>query len=240
MEHIKIKKNNFLLVLKILSFLFCLFSFSSQARIFPNLIFTKIHLGAEQIVQPAGFPPIGKWMLNEDFKPADWLRHKYRKKLMHEPINILIIDSKSISPEEAAEHLIDSCKAAGFSSKSGHSFDYKGYIGGDFYRQMPSGIGKAFSDERFTTNNNHGRIFGPYLFNGKYYFTASLSREDFVISFHYFDSFIKARDDFSEKMNENTDYHFAGKINLENAISSDDPKLTTGDHDGQAVIIVRK
>jgi hypothetical protein len=223
-------------------FLFCFLLLIVSMPVFSqNLIKNvKVSMNHEHIVVADEFPAFGKWMLNYKFQPANWLKITYKGKTIHEPINIIIIDSISKSHEEAVNSLYESCKIAGYSGRGGHSTKYKGYIGGCFFKQMPSGAGEAFSDNHYYNNNNHGRIFGPYLYNEKYYFIASLSREKFSGNKHLYDSFIKARNDFAEKMSEKTGYKISGKVNLENAISSDDPKLTTGDHDGQAVIITRE
>jgi hypothetical protein len=218
----------------VLSVLFCL-AFAGQMPT-KYLVVTGIRPERGHIVEPEGFPEIGKWMFNEHFKPADWLNHKYFGKILFEPINIVIIDSVSKSEDEAVKRLVESCRKAGYHERAGHSAEYMGFIGGNFYKQIPSGIGRAFSDAPFDTDNNHGRIFGPYIDSNRLYFIGSFSREDFFKGSHKFDSFLKARDDFSGKMNDNTIYRVAGKINLFNMIMYD-PILTSGDHDGIAVVI---
>jgi hypothetical protein len=175
-------------------------------------------------------------MIDEKFEPANWLKQKYNNKLMQEPINIIIIDSASLTPDEAINNLIKNCDLAGYISQRGHSAEYMGYIAGNFYSQLPEGFGRAFSDSKFSTNNNHGRIFGPYFSDNKFYFICAFSREDFINNSHKFDSFIKARDNFTQNMNDKTNYHITGKIKLDNQIIND-PFLTTGDHDGFAVIL---
>ncbi len=201
-----------------------------------NVVNTNKTLDPRLIVEPTGFPPMGKWMLNENFKPADWLGIKYKGKLIQEPINIIIIDSKSSTSDEAISNLLENCSIAGYNSHGGHSSEYTGYIAGSFYKKLPSGVGKAFSDSKFNLNNNHGRIFGPYYINNKYYFVGAFSREDYIKKTHYYDSFIKARENFAQKMKDKANYHFEKRVNLDNKIS-DDPIFTTGDHDGQAVVL---
>lgn len=44
----------------------------------------------DEVVQPTLLPEIGKWMLNPDFTPADWLGEIYQGKTLREPINIII------------------------------------------------------------------------------------------------------------------------------------------------------
>jgi hypothetical protein len=220
----------------IYSVLFCLILLYPIYSIAQNIIKTKKILDPGLITEPSGFPTIGKWMLNENFEPADWLKIKYKGKLMQEPINIIIIDSVSNSSEEAINNLLKNCTIAGFTGHGGHSAEYMGYIDGNFYKRLPYGVGKAFSDSKFNLNNNHGRIFGPCFIFDKYYFIGAFSREDFIKNEHLYDSFIIAREKFAQKMNDKTSYHIEKRINLNNKIS-DDLLLTTGDHDGQAIVL---
>ncbi len=53
---------------------------------------------------------------------------------------------------------------------------------------------------------------------------------------HQYASFNRARDDFSEKMDERTEFERVRFVDLENAIVAD-PELTTGDHDGMAIFL---
>lgn len=89
-------------------------------------------------------------------------------------------------------------------------------------------------------NNDHGRIFGPYLHEGAYLFVGAFSREKVTPLSkikHEFVSFNQARDDFAGNMDKRTKYRISGYVNLSNVIV-DDAKITTGDHDGIAVSIV--
>ena len=90
-------------------------------------------------------------------------------------------------------------------------------------------------------NNSHGRIFGPYYDGKNYYFSAAFSRERIVLTFdrkkmHQYRSFIAARDDFAARMDKQTGYKMVKYIGLENALSND-PAVTTGDHDGRAAVL---
>lgn len=230
-----IKKHSYRICYSLIYFIF-IFSQICSAQ---DIIATKKHLNPKSVIKPEGFPSIGKWMLNEKLKPANWLKHKYKGKLLQEPINIIIIDSLAYSAEDAIARLIKSCYDAGFLIRSGHSAEYRGYIAGNFYKQLPTGIGHAFSDAAFDTNNNHGRIFGPYFSKNKYYFIGAFSREEFIGDSHKYNSFIKARNNFAQKMAENTNFKIEGKIDIGNMIVNN-PKLTSGDHDGYAIILQSK
>jgi hypothetical protein len=89
-------------------------------------------------------------------------------------------------------------------------------------------------------NNNHGRVFGPYITLGKAIFTAAFSREEIdplEKVKHGYNSFNRARDSFAEAMDRHTCFKIKKFINLENVFIAD-PNITTGDHDGIAVLLV--
>lgn len=196
----------------------------------------------DEVVQPTVLPEIGKWMLNPDFTPADWLGEIYQGKTLREPINIIIVDPVANSPEEAKNRLIAACTAAGYPSREGHSSGYWGYIDEQLQAQVPQTQDHAFSNEPYIFNNNHGRIFGPYRYKGAYIFIGAFSREK-VVPFskikHQFVSFNQARDDFAKNINLKTEYQINGYLNLENAIVNNS-KITTGDYDGMAVLLKAK
>ncbi|WP_334905624.1 hypothetical protein [Nostoc sp.] len=197
---------------------------------------------SDEVVQPTVLPEIGKWMLNPDFTPADWLGEIYQGKTLREPINIIIVDPVANSPEEAKNRLIAACTAAGYPSREGHSSGYWGYIDEQLQAQVPQTQDHAFSNEPYIFNNNHGRIFGPYRYKEAYVFIGAFSREK-VMPFskikHQFVSFNQARDDFAKNINLKTQYQINGYLNLDNAIVNN-PKITTGDYDGMAVLLKAK
>ena len=91
----------------------------------------------------------------------------------------------------------------------------------------------------FELSNNHGRIFGPYALEKGYLFTAAFSREEvdpIRDPPHQYGSFNRARDDFTQRLDLHTDFKVGAFVNLGNALIGD-PKLTTGDHDGIAVVV---
>ena len=228
------KKNKFLISTLILSIMISLLlSLSDDDK--RN---KKIYIDS-YIVNPSGYPELGKCMINERYEPANWLDHKLDGKLIQEPINIVIIDYVSRSSGEAVKRLLEACKRSGFQIYGGHSAEYMGYIDGNFYNQLPEGFGKAFSDSKFNSNNDHGRIFGPCLYNNVYYFTGAFSREDFIKGSHRYDSFIKAREVFAKAMDKRSGYQIKDKVNLDNKLIND-PVFTSGDHDGQAAVLVIK
>jgi len=191
------------------------------------------------VADPRGLPAIGKWMLTAQGVPSDWLGEIYRGKTLREPINVIIVDEGAASAEDAKARLIAAATKAGYPVRFGHSTGYQGYIGGQLYTQLPQGRDDAFSNNVFEVDNNHGRIFGPHKAGDAYVFTGALSRED-VAPFreirHRYASFDRARDDFTQRLDRMTDYKLSGFVPLDNALVGD-PKFTTGDHDGMAVLL---
>ncbi|MGO4387280.1 hypothetical protein AB4Y85_07060 [Microvirga sp. 2YAF29] len=194
---------------------------------------------AEQSASPPGLPTIGKWMLTAQGVPSDWLGEIYQGRHLREPINVLIVDATAANAAQAKARLIAAAAHAGYAIRLGHSAGYQGLIAGELYAQLPQGWDDAFSNEVFEISNNHGRIFGPHQFENGFLFTAAFSREvvdPFRWPGHRFGSFKQARDDFTERMSRGTTYKADSAVDLDNAIT-DNPELTTGDHDGRAMVL---
>ncbi len=194
---------------------------------------------SDYIVKPEDLPALGKWMFDHDQNPASWLGEKYQGKALREPINVVIVDKFADSDYKAKQKLVLNFARAGYRSREGHSGGYRGYIAGHLFGQLPAEDGRAFSNALYLLNNNHGRIFGPHFEKNKYYFIGAFSRE--IVAplkkvKHQYGSFIRARDDFANKMDKKTVYKIIGYANMNNKIGND-PALTTGDHDGSAVIL---
>jgi len=188
---------------------------------------------------PPGLTSIGKWMLTAQDVPSDWLGEVYEGKILREPINVIIVDDGATSRAEAVARLIAASARAGYPVRLGHSTGYQAVIGGQLYAQLPKGWDDAFSNEGFELSNNPGRIFGPHVSGQTYLFTGAFSRErvdPFRWPGHRYASFNQARDDFAGRMERNTAYRMSGTVSLDNALA-DNPRLTTGDHDGRAVVL---
>ena len=191
---------------------------------------------------PAGLPAIGKWMLAPDGMPAHWLNQIYDGKNLREPVNVIIVARAAKSAAEATDRLLRALAAAGFPLRVGHSTGNSGLIGGVRHGQLGAGKAATFSDEPFELKNNHGRIFGPYNQAGAYIFTAAFSREKvdpLAQVKHEFVSFNQARDALATRLERKTRYHRTGLIPLDNAVLGH-RVLTTGDHDGIAVLLEAK
>ncbi|MET0529421.1 MAG: hypothetical protein ABW003_13985 [Microvirga sp.] len=194
---------------------------------------------AQDFASPPGLPTIGKWMLTAQDVPSDWLGEIYHGRHLREPINVIIVDAEAANAAEAKARLIAAAAHAGYAIRLGHSAGYQGLIAGQLYAQLPQGWDDAFSNEVFEISNNHGRIFGPHRFDQGFVFTAAFSREvvdPFRWPGHRFGSFNQARDDFAERLNRLTAYKAQDAVDLDNAIT-DNPELTTGDHDGRAMVL---
>jgi hypothetical protein len=193
----------------------------------------------DNVARPRGLPDIGKWMLTHEGVPSDWLGEVYEGKTLREPINVIVVDEAAVSAEDAKTRLVSAAAKAGYPVRFGHSTGYQGFIAGELYAQLPKGWDDAFSNDVFEVNNNHGRIFGPYAAGATYIFIAAFSREDvdpFRDPGHRFASFNRARDDFTQRLDRVTDYKVSGFVPLDNTLV-DDPRYTTGDHDGVAVLV---
>jgi hypothetical protein len=191
------------------------------------------------VATPEGLPAIGRWMLTAQSVPSDWLGEIYEGRNLREPINVIIVDQGASSVDDAKARLLAAAARAGYPIRFGHSTGYQGFIGGQLYAQLPQGRDDAFSNDIFEVSNNHGRIFGPHQFGQGYLFAGAFSREEIDPIRdppHSYGSFNRARDDFTQRLNRSTDFKVSRFVDLGNALIGD-PKLTTGDHDGIAVVV---
>jgi hypothetical protein len=183
---------------------------------------------ATDFVDLPALPHIGKWLVDKNGHVAHWLGNHFRGHLMDEPIN-LFFRVNAETEIDATEIFLNRLMQAGFVEVPGHSSGYIALLGNNFLSQTA----------------NHGRAFGPVLFNGAYYFSAAFSREevdylcDLVCASHqrhrYF-SFNMARETLSNELIQKSGAKFLGYLSLENAMNADD-KETTGDHDGYAIFL---
>lgn len=202
----------------------------------PHIVGTPPPIGPADLVTPPGLPELGKWMYDPDLSPSSWLGEIFLGKTLREPINVVIEDPLAKSTEDAKQRLTEACRRAGFEVRFGHSDGYHGYIAGVFYPQLPTEPKHAFSNAPLEVDNSHGRIFGPAVVSGRYWFTAAFSREDiapFDDPMHQYGSFNRARDEFAGGMEQRAGYRLVDFVLLHNALL-DDPQATTGDHDGVA------
>ncbi len=188
------------------------------------------------IVVPKGLFPFGKWMLDHELKPASWLGYRVDNRTVREPINFILEIKGPGSDDQAVASLNALLSKAGYKVRAGHSGGYYAYIDGRLFPQIPSLKHHAFSNEPYEFANNHGRLFGPYLFMGKYWFLGAFSREkvDSVAKLeHVYVSFDQARDNVVSQLCKAAACKRKAFIDLDNAVLDSD-RYTTGDHDGIA------
>lgn len=233
-------KKNSLIVIGFLVVLFVLRASIVSATTIPSQRGQLAGYQPNNQISLQGMPSVGKWMIAPQGMIAHWLGYKYKGKILQEPINVIIIDGVSKTPEEAESRLLRSCSSAGYDNMLNHSTGYFGFIGQKLYGQFPGEDNRAFSDTFFWVANNHGRIFGPHYFEGKYYFIAAFSREGIDMNTevkHVYESFVAARDDFAKNLSQRSDYQLLGEVDMKNGIPEDLGKQTVGDHDGKAVVL---
>jgi hypothetical protein len=197
-----------------------------------------VALAAEAVAHPTGLPAIGRWMIARDGTIAHWLGEVVDGKRLHEPVNLILIDEAATSADDVKRRLTEAAAEAGFPVRFGHSTGYHGFIGGVLYSQLPQGRDDAFSNRIFEESNIHGRVFGPHRFDGGYLFIAAFSRERVNLLHwpgHRYESFNTARNAFACGLDERTAFKTAGYVTLDNAVN--DAEVTTGDHDGRAVLL---
>ena len=183
------------------------------------------------------FPEFGKWLYDSKKKPSLWLNRKINGKLICEPLNIIIEDSVSQTPEESKELLYFSLRKAGFKIRWGHITPRFAMIQGIFYNHLPEKSFHAFSGRIWIFENNHGRFFGPVQFNDNYYFCGAVSKETGIT--HKYISFAKARDKYSQMLDKYSNIKIKSLVALDNFMENE--STTTGDHDGNAILMsVRK
>jgi len=182
-------------------------------------------------------PEFGKWLYDSNKKPSLWLNRKIEGKLICEPINIIIEDSVSKTPEKSKELLYTSLEKSGFKIRWGHITPRFAIIKGVFYKNLPEKYFYAFSDRIWIMKNSHGRFFGPSKQNNSLYYCGAVSMETGIT--HKYVSFAKARDKYSEMLDKNSEIKIKDFVAMDNLI--DNESTITGDHDGKAVLMsVRK
>lgn len=185
---------------------------------------------------------IGKWMLERNGDIADYGGLPYHGKTVLEPVNVIIVDQTSRSSLEARWRLSAAMRRAGFPPRFFHSTGFRGLIDDVLYRQRPGGLLLGYSDNFFLFPNNHGRIFGPDPIETStgYVWSGAFSTEEFTfyqgLPRHAYVSSIDARDALAGDFVASGRGTLGGMVALDNAFDTD--AITTGDHDGYAVVII--
>lgn len=185
---------------------------------------------------------IGKWMLDSRGEIADYGGLPYEGRTVLEPVNVVIVDSRSRSTLEATWRLNAAMWRAGFPPRLIHSTGFRGLIDSQLYRQQPRGLLVGYSDAFFLLPNNHGRIFGPdpVETSSGYVWSGAFSTEEFVfyqgLPRHAYVSGNDARDALAAKLVSSGRATLGTPVSLENSYNTD--TVTTGDHDGYAAVLM--
>lgn len=191
---------------------------------------------------PTAYGEIGKWMLQPNGQIANYggLPHDGRQVL--EPVNVIIVDPNSHTPEQAAARLNEAMFWSGFPAQPIHSDGFQGTIDEISYGQQPNLPFFGYSDNLFVFPNNHGRIFGPdpVEIGTGYVWSGAFSTEALTIynwrPTHEYVSYNAARTALATRLILNGRATYGGMIPLDNAYNT--AGTTTGDHDGYAVVLV--
>lgn len=203
-----------------------------------------------QVADWVGVPYCGKGSTSANCKPDT-----PGAKTIQEPINTVFV-VKAPTEGLANMRLWFALTVGGFGPSPFSSVGYKAIVGSDTDSQYPrgmplfgllAGIGPAYRDAPFFLANTHLRTFGGTADGkGNYVFTASVSKENLdasgtgLLPTHGFDSFTVAQTTLVDQMVKRswiTGASNMGMVAMDNAISPDDPKYTTGDATGLAVVL---
>jgi hypothetical protein len=194
---------------------------------------------------------VGKYMLESDGSVSNYGGQTYGGKTMVEPVNVIIVDPTSTTPEQATAKLNRDMTLGGFPPQAIHSGGFMGLIGMKSYGQKPALPLLAYSDNLFILPNDHGRIFGPAPLSttgSGYVWTGTFSSETLGVSENGIPGHVYVSDDAARaalvaKLIASGQVQSVSYVPLNNAINPSDPATagyTTGDHDGYAVVIVLK
>lgn len=191
---------------------------------------------------PTEYGDIGKWMLQWNGEIADYGGVPHQGKTVLETVNVIIVDPTSKSSLTATWRLNAAMRRAGFPPRLIHSTGFRGLIDDRRYRQQPSGLLVGYSDDFFLVRNNHGRIFGPDPVETAdgYVWSGSFTTEDLAfvngLPRHVYVSSNEARDALAADLVASGRGQLGGVVALDNSHNTE--TITTGDHDGNAVVIV--
>jgi hypothetical protein len=74
---------------------------------------------ASGTIASSGLPELGKWMLDRSGSPAHWLGEIYDGKKLREPINVVLVDTRAASVEDAKGRVVEASAKAGYTSRMG-------------------------------------------------------------------------------------------------------------------------
>lgn len=191
---------------------------------------------------PTPYGDIGKWMLEPNGQISDWGGRPQGGKTLLEAVNVVIVDPNSNSVDEAKWRLACAMFWSGFPAQPIHSGGFLGEIDDVVYGQRPALPLFGYSNNFFLFTNDHGRIFGPDPVETAtgYVWSGSFSTEAFtfygLIPGHSYVSSNLARTALATQLVMSGRATYGGMVPLDNAYNTG--TTSTGDHDGQAVVLV--
>lgn len=206
----------------------------------PNAAVTTPGVPSPGDVAHTPYGDVGTWLLQPNGQIANYGGVPHNGMTVLEPINVIIIDPTSTSPEQSTARLNAAMARAGFPAQPVHSTGFQGTVNGKTYGQQPSGLLQAFSDNFFVFPNDHGRMFGPAPAAGStgYVWTGAFSTEQLnpanPFTHEYVSSEI-ARAELVRRLVATGGARVVDVVPLGNAYNTG--TFTTGDHDGYAVVL---
>jgi hypothetical protein len=205
---------------------------------------TSANLPSPGDVVDTPYGSVGKWMLNPDGSVANWGGQTYGDKTLREPVNVIIVDPNSKTPGESTAKLNSAMFWSGFPAQPIHSTGFDGTVLGTTYDQLPGdGTEAAYSDLPFVLPNDHARVFGPATVAAAdgtgYLWTAAASTEvpgiyDNAFTHRYL-SYDLARDMLALRLVLSGQATLVGIQKMDNVYN--DGTVSTGDHDGYAIVL---
>jgi hypothetical protein len=190
---------------------------------------------------PTAYGDIGKWMLQSDGQISDFGGQRYGGRTLLEPVNVMIVDPTSTTAAEAADKLNAAMLRSDFPGQPFHSTGFSGTIDDVTYGQQPVGFLQSYSDNFFLLPNHHGRFFGPdpVQTSTGYVWSGAFSTETLGVvnglPAHTYVSSDMARTALAIRLITSGQATLVGMVALNNAYDTE--TITTGDHDGYAVVL---
>ena len=75
-------------------------------------------------------------MLDRSGSPAHWLGEIYDGKKLREPINVVLVDTRAASVEDAKARVVETSSKAGYTIRMGHSTGYRALIADEPHDRM--------------------------------------------------------------------------------------------------------
>lgn len=170
--------------------------------------------------------PFGLWLLNADRTRAAYAPTASRAQAVRRPMNVVLVDKFSTSPEAATTHVTAALGAAGYTAQPGQGGPYQAFVAGEFRPAFPQVYARA---------GQRLHLFGPWKTAGGFVFAAAVATENAGGAFQ---DFMVAREALADALNGKTAFRKKGYVDLLGKVET--PTETTADHDGCAVVLVAR